>query len=112
MSDQPTIYVYLSADGSAKWSYEPFDEGTAHTRTPDPAVLAMLLDWFSGQPRLSLAHYSPTYGDDDDQSSEWRVTEESGSINDREFTVVGRGETALDAIRAALAKLGDKEQRA
>ncbi len=60
------------------------------------------LEWFSGQHRLSLQHYSPMYGDDDDQSVEWRVHRESGSINDREWEIVGRGETALDAILAAL----------
>jgi hypothetical protein len=65
----------------------------------------MNIDWFSDQHRLSLDHYSPTYGDDDDQSVEWRVTQESGSINDREFDVIGRGPTVADAIAAARAAL-------
>lgn len=73
--------------------------------TTPTAEAGLLLDWFSGQHRLALDHYSPVYGDDDDQSVEWRVTLESGSINDREWDVVGRGETALAAIRTAHAAL-------
>lgn len=67
------------------------------------------LEWFSGQHRLSLQHYSPMYGDDDDQSVEWRVHRESGPINDREWEIVGRGKTALDAILAALNHGGSQE---
>lgn len=72
------------------------------------------LDWFGQNRRLELYHYSPVYGDDDDQSEEWRVAEQSGSINDREWTVIGRGLTPLDAIRAALrsrAAMSPDEQR-
>lgn len=74
---------------------------------PEPVVdgAAEVLSWFSGQRRLSIDHYSPVYGDDDDQSVEWRVTRESGSINDREFDVIGRGETAIEAMIAARATL-------
>lgn len=68
--------------------------------TSPPEVEAM--DWFSGQTRLSLEHYSPTYGDDDDQAREWRVHRESGSINDREWEIVGRGDTALEAVITAM----------
>ena len=59
------------------------------------------LTWFSGQTRLSLYHYSPVYGDDDEQSVEWRVDRESGSINDREWDTIARGDTAEDAILTA-----------
>lgn len=68
------------------------------------------LDWLSGQTRLELHHYSPVYGDDDDQSVEWRVTEVSGPINDREWTTVGRGETALDAILSARNAISPKPE--
>lgn len=79
-----------------------------------PALIAKAervdaLDWLSGQTRLELHHYSPVYGDDDDQAIEWRVTEVSGPINDREWTTVGRGETALDAILSARNTLSPKE---
>ena len=63
------------------------------------------LEWLGAQPRLSLEFYSPVYGDDDDQSREWRVHRVSGGINDREWEVVGRGETpgaALISARQAL----------
>jgi len=41
------------------------------------------------------------YGDDDDQSHEWRVDRESGSINDREWETVGRGQTPEAAVQDA-----------
>lgn len=61
--------------------------------------------WFSSQRRLSLDFYSPMYGDDDDQSEEWRVTQESGPINDREWDVIGRGKTVFEAVASACAAL-------
>lgn len=64
---------------------------------------AAALAWFGEQRRMSLSHYSPMYGDDDDQSIEWRVDCESGPINDREWDIVGRGETPLAAILDAQA---------
>jgi len=67
------------------------------------------LGWLAGQPQLELHHYSPVYCDDDDQDTEWRVTKVSGPINDREWDIVGRGETPIAALidaRAALATLG------
>lgn len=63
------------------------------------------LTWFSGQVSLSLEHYSPVYGDDDDQSREWQVQKEDGGINDREWTIIGRGETAAQAITSARATM-------
>lgn len=57
--------------------------------------------WFDEQRRLSIEYYSPMYGDDDDQDREWRVYEESGSINDREWDIVGRGQTVVEAISNA-----------
>ena len=57
--------------------------------------------WLDTQRRLTLSFYSPMYGDDDDQSEEWRVEKESGSINDREWDVIGRGQTFAEAVAAA-----------
>lgn len=67
------------------------------------------LDWLAGHKRLSLQYYSPWYGDDDDQSEEWRVDRESGPINDREWETVGRGDTPAAAIAAARAALTASE---
>lgn len=72
--------------------------------------VAEVLEWFSGQRRLSLAHYSPMYGDDDDEAVEWRVHRESGSINDREWEVIGRGETVLAAMLDARAALRSAQE--
>lgn len=66
-----------------------------------PIKAALALNWFGSQRNLSLSFYSPIYCDDDDQSEEWRVTKESGSINDREWHVIGRGPTPLAAIENA-----------
>lgn len=38
----------------------------------------------------------------------WCVTERSGNINDREWTLIASGETPADALRAALSKSGEK----
>lgn len=78
---------------------------TAATPSDEDVRLKSDMAWFSGQRRLSLTFYSPMYGDDDDQSEEWRVEKESGPINDREWDVVGRGQTASQAISAARAAL-------
>lgn len=63
------------------------------------------LAWLSLDRRLSLAFHGPVYGDDDDQTEEWRVTREEGSINDREWIVVGKGDDPLSAILSARAAL-------
>lgn len=59
------------------------------------------LEWFGSQRNLELYFHSPVYCDDDDQAEEWRVARKSGSINDREWTVIGNGETPVEAIVAA-----------
>ena len=61
---------------------------------------AAALDWFAEQQRLELSYCSPTYGDDDDPE-EWQVHRRGGSINDREWDLVGAGDTPLAAILAA-----------
>lgn len=67
---------------------------------------ASLLDRFSEHHNLVLEYYSPTNDDDDDQSREWRVQHVSGSINDREWTQVGNGATAADAMRMVMKEFG------
>lgn len=81
------------------------------TTPADPGVGKMEADlaWFGEQHRLSLYHYSPVYGDDDDQSVEWRVDRESGSINDREWETVGRGDSPVAAIADARSTLSQIE---
>jgi hypothetical protein len=72
---------------------------------PTNASVREALDWFSTQRRLSLDFHAPMYGDDDDQNEEWRVSLESGPINDREWDIVGRGKSAAEAILAARAAI-------
>lgn len=65
------------------------------------------LEWLAENQTLELSHYQPFRCDDDDDAVEWRVHRRSGSINDREWALIGAGETplaALEATRATLAK--------
>jgi hypothetical protein len=67
------------------------------------------VDWIGSDKRLSLTHYAPMYGDDCDQSEEWRVERETGPINDRGWTILGRGQSPIEAIQnATRAALGEK----
>lgn len=70
-----------------------------------------LLDWLSGRRDLELYFHGPIYGDDDDQSEEWRIDHVNGSINDRERTIIGRGETPRIAIAAALSRLTPEHRK-
>jgi hypothetical protein len=58
-------------------------------------------DWLASQPSLELAYHRTVYADDDDLAREWRVSKASGSINDREWEIVGRGLSPLLAIEDA-----------
>lgn len=78
-----------------------YARGMRDARAEVAHALCEALEWFSGERRLSLQHHAPMYGDDDDQSVEWRVLRESGPINDREWDIIGRGDTAPAAILAA-----------
>lgn len=81
------------------------DGSTLAASPPAPAdASGEVLAWFGTQHRLSLDFYSPWFCDDDDQAQEWRVSKESGPRNDREWEIVGRGETPLEAMTAALAQ--------
>ena len=60
-----------------------------------------ILDWLAKHTNYELFYYSPYYGDDDDQDCEWRVTSVNGGINDREWTIIGRGETPYEALMNA-----------
>jgi len=63
-----------------------------------------VLEWLDRHCSLELVHYSPARCDDDDQAIEWRVFHVSGSINDREWTQIGAGQTPLEALQSAMAK--------
>jgi hypothetical protein len=65
------------------------------------------LEWFGTHMNLELFFYMPTYGDDDDLSEEWRVTSVNGGINDREWTIIGRGKTPAEALAAARKQKGN-----
>lgn len=76
-------------------------------RTADlRAIVAALdaLNWWATQTGVSVdCHYD---GEPDDPS-EWRAMRAHGGWNDREWTVIGRGATPLEALSAAfLAKMG------
>jgi hypothetical protein len=75
-----------------------------------PGVREALLDWLAENPTLELTHYSPVYADDDDDAVEWRVHQQGGNINDREWTLIGKGQTPSEALTAARAALSAKEQ--
>lgn len=66
-----------------------------------------LWDAFGARKNWSLEYKRPIYGDDDDQEECWIVYEESGGINDREWTVMGKGETPVDAVVAAIRSRGE-----
>lgn len=57
--------------------------------------------WLASDRRLSVEHYAPVYGDDDDEAEEWRVHRATGNINDREWGLLGVGATPLEAVEAA-----------
>ncbi|WP_242137011.1 hypothetical protein [Sphingomonas sp. TREG-RG-20F-R18-01] len=69
----------------------------ASGQTQDP------LDWLNKQHNVSLSYHYPWRCDDEDQDEEWRVTRENGGVNDREWTVIGTGKTAREALVAAIA---------
>jgi hypothetical protein len=97
---------------TASWDDIDEDDRAGWQKTVDVVLSAASSDditWFSSQRRLSLDFDSPFYADDDDQNREWRVREESGNINDREWEVIGRGSTVPQAIAAARKFMIDRE---
>lgn len=62
-------------------------------------------DWLDKNNGHELAHCG---GWDDDDDIEWRVYRISGGKNDREWHVVGRGETSLAAILDAMERKGKR----
>lgn len=69
-------------------------------RSPDPRDA---WDWLTSQKTLEVFYHRPNYGDDDDFDEEWRVTRRSGSVNDREWEIIGRGLSPTLAIEDARA---------
>ncbi|EQB13271.1 hypothetical protein [Sphingobium lactosutens] len=69
-------------------------------------------DWLTSHTTLELTYYRPTYADDDDLDEEWRVHRRSGSINDREWDLVGKGLSPQLAIEDARRTIElEKDQR-
>lgn len=72
---------------------------------PDPLAGAMEADaallWLAQNENLEISH---GYEDEDDYGS-WRVHSVNGGINDREWTLVARGRTPLEALKVARTKL-------
>ncbi|WP_162815054.1 hypothetical protein [Erythrobacter aureus] len=64
------------------------------------ATLQAALTWFGEHRNLELDFDGKVYGDDDEPDL-WRVTEKTGSINDREWDTIAHGETPAAAIIAA-----------
>jgi len=56
---------------------------------------AELLDWLDRHPQCELSHE----GRDDDP--QWRVYRVTGGRNDRQWSLIGEGETVRAAIQAA-----------
>jgi hypothetical protein len=63
-----------------------------HKTTGDAA----LLDWLERRPQCEVSNA----GWDDDPR--WQVHQVTGSRNDREWRLIGEGETVRDAIRDAM----------
>ena len=61
-------------------------------------IYEVVLEWLKDHENFELSYYRPCYGDDNDQDEEWRVHSVNGGINDREWTLVGRGLTPLAAL--------------
>lgn len=66
--------------------------------TEQVRVLREALDWFSANISLSLEY---GYPDEEGARGEWQVHLVAGNINDREWKLIGTGETAFAAIIAA-----------
>jgi len=90
---------------------EAFKDGYRATLSSSPmdAVKAAVeaeraLAWLAENKRCELFFNGPVYADDS-EPEEWRVSRHNGSINDREWEIVGRGKTPLAAINEASAAL-------
>lgn len=56
------------------------------------------LDWLAQNTNCELSHGYP----DEDSDGEWRVHRKTGNRNDREWILIGRGETPVSALYAAM----------
>lgn len=67
------------------------------------------LRWFSSQPSLELQFgYEDEAGD---HVGAWQVHRRSGNVNDREWDLIGQGETVAEAIDRARAALTSSESQ-
>ena len=67
------------------------------------------LDWLDRNPELSLQH---EYEDEGDNLGTWRVHRVAGNVNDREWNLVGEGETPAEALisaRSAITQMASTE---
>lgn len=73
--------------------------------TPAPAgeleEMLVPLAWLNDQRNVEIAYYRPVYCDDDDDAEEWRVFRVNGGVNDREWAIIGRGQTFEAALQDA-----------
>lgn len=58
----------------------------------------MALDWLARNTACELVYH---YGEEGDEPDEWRVYRVTGNRNDREWSVIGRGKTPLQALLSA-----------
>lgn len=107
-----TEYCGGEAEWPDGWNPARADDHRAAIRPGDrlPAGVVLpeepteaLLSEFGKRRGWGLSYKCPFYSDDDDEEQCWQVTEVRGSVNDREWYVLGKGETPADAIRAAIA---------
>lgn len=63
--------------------------------------IARALAWLGESTRRSLSFDGRTFSEDDNLDL-WVVTEEYGSINDREWAQLGAGKTPAEAVVAAM----------
>ncbi|UYY77762.1 IS110 family transposase [Sphingomonas sp. R1] len=91
-----------------------FMEGFYFAHFYDESILALrkdnrklreALDWFSGQHRLSLQYYASPVPEGASEDTGWQVFRESGSSDELQLDIVGRGKSLIDAIQSALATL-------
>lgn len=77
------------------------------------AAFAKSYPWtdFAAHTNWEIKYKKPIYGDDADQERCWVVFEETGNRNDREWTVIGKGDTPAAAAQSALKYDAEREQK-
>lgn len=65
--------------------------------THETAQTREALEWLAANTSCELSHQYP----DIEEDGEWQVHRITGNRNDREWTLIGRGPTPLDALLSA-----------